>query len=140
MPVEQGRKIFVKVDLNGVGGVGANWQKVAQQIEGEHGRTSDTIDATNKDDFGWASAVVSQNNWTISCGGAMKVGDSVLAFVRTSWRNQVKIWVQIDRSQIGDLKEEGLAIITDFSESFPDKELVKYKLDLKGDGAIVTSP
>jgi len=136
MAVEGGRKVKIYVDLNGNGGSGANWALVGQQRGGGVSRGTATADATHKDDDGWESHAITTNNWGISADGALKVGDTALAFLRTKWRAREKVYAKIDRTALSDISEVGLSSIEDMSEDFPVGDVISYQLQLKGDGAL----
>ena len=140
MAVYAGRSVLVKIDTNGVGGSGANWVKVGQQRGGGLSRSSETADATHKDDAGYPSAVITRTPWSVSADGALNPVDTAWVYLYAAWKNKTKIWTQIDRSAVGGIKEEGQAIITDLSEEFPESDLVSYSLELQGDGSLSTSP
>jgi TP901-1 family phage major tail protein len=136
-----GRQVLVKVDLNNVGGSGAtNWTQVGQQRDGGITRSSETADATHKDDLGYPSAVITRTPWSVTCDGALNPIDSVLSFLKAKWKAKAMVWVQVDASAISGEKVEGQAIITDFSFGFPEGDLVSYTCEFQGDGALSDSP
>lgn len=141
MAVHAGRLVLIKIDLNGVGGAGANWVTVGQQRGGGTKKGSETADSTHKGDDGWPSAVITRTPWSISCDGALDPLDSALAYLETSWAAKTKVYAQIDKSALsGGTKKEGRAIITDFSDEYPEGDVVTFTLELQGDGALSTSP
>ncbi len=140
MPVYAGRQVKVRIDTNGVGGAGANWIHIAQQRGGSFSRTSDTADATHKDDNGWPSAVITRTPWSVSCDGAMNPADSVWSYLKTQWAAKNKVWVQVDASAIGGEKVEGQCIVTDLSYEFPESDLVTFTGEFEGSSPLVNSP
>jgi predicted secreted protein len=140
MAVYAGREIRVWVDLNSVGGSGANWIAIGQQRGGGISRTTETADATHKDDIGWPSAVVTRTPWSISVDGAMDPADSAWGHLLGKWRAKAKPWIKVDASAIGGERSEGQAIITDLSYEFPESDLVTFSAEFQGDGALVASP
>lgn len=135
-----GRKVVIKLDMNGVGGAGANWVEVGQQIGGGLSRKSDKVDGTNKQDSGWPTAIVTRTPWSVSVDGALNINDATWVKLLQIWEAKTDGWFQIDHSAIGGPKKEGKCIIDSIDETFPEPELVKYKLELTGNGALVTSP
>jgi hypothetical protein len=135
-----GRQVLVRVDLNNVGGTGADWQAVGLQRGGGLGKTSDKVDATSKQDSGWPTAIVTRTPWSVSVDGALDPQDPVWDYMNDVWKKKISMWIQIDRSAIGGKREEGQVLIDDISEDFPEPELVTYTLECSGNGALITSP
>lgn len=140
MAVHAGREVFINIDTSDVGGTGANWTKIGQQRGGGISRTSETADATHKDDQGYPSAVITRTPWSVSADGALDPTDSVYAQLVTAWKNKNKVWVQSDEGLISGEVVEGQAIITDLSKEFPESDLVSYTCELQGDGELASSP
>ena len=140
MAVWAGRQVKLKVDLNGVGGGGANWVSIGQQRGGSLGRTTETADATHKDDNGWPAHVITRTPWTMSCDGALNPVDSAWGFLIAAWAAKTKVYVQMDASAIGGEKKEGIAIITDISSDFPESDVVSFTAEFQGSGPLVSSP
>jgi hypothetical protein len=138
--VYAGRLALVKVDLAGVGGAAANWATIGQQRGLDHGRTTETADASHKGDNGWANVVITRIGWTLNCDGALDPADTVLQYLQTQWMAKAKIWVQFDPSLAGGTKMEGRAVLTDFSLSAPDGDLITFTASFQGAGALSTSP
>ena len=135
-----GRKVKIKVDLNSVGGAGANWVTIGQQRGGGLSRTSETADATHKDDDGYPRAVITRTPWSISVDGCLNPADPAWAFIHQKWKEKAQPFFQVDRSEIGGSKEEGQCTITDLSEDFPESDLVTFTAELQGEGPLNPSP
>lgn len=140
MPEYLGRLAKVFIDTAGVGGAGATWVAIGQQRGGTLGRSAETVDATHKDSGGWAKSVITRNTWTVSVELALNRADAAYAFILGKWRNQVMVFVQVDASQIGGVKEEGQSIITSLSEEYPEADLVTGTMELQGNGTLTVSP
>lgn len=140
MAVFAGRQVLVKVDTNGVGGAGASWITIGQQRGGSFGRTSETADATHKDDQGYPSAVITRTPWSMSVDGAMNPADSAWSYLLARWKAKEKPWIQVDASAIGGEKTEGTCIIANLTYDFPESDLVSYTAEFTGDGIPVASP
>jgi predicted secreted protein len=140
MALYAGRLVLVKLDTNNVGGSGASWTTIGNQRGGSMKRGAETADSTHKSDAGWPSAVITRTPWSVSCDGALDAADTALAQLKTAWAAKTKQWVQIDYTSVGGIKEEGQAIITDFSLDFPEGDLCSYTLELQGDGPLAASP
>ncbi len=140
MALQPGRKVFINLDMNDVGGTGASWQRVAQQRDGGNDRSSETVDGRVKEDEGWPKNIVTGLTWSVSCEGAMEPNDDTLIHLKDRWRAQEGVFIQIDRRKIGGISEEGPALITKYSEGFSNNQLVSYTLELTGNGPLVVSP
>jgi len=139
MAVYAGRQVLVKIDTNESGGASAVWATIGQQRGGGFGRTSETADATHKDDNGWPDAVVTRTPWTVSCDGALNPADSAWALLLTTWEAKTKVWVQVNAHPIGGEYKEGQAIITDLSYEFPESDVVTFTCELMGASPLVVS-
>lgn len=139
MSLYEGRKVLIKLDLNGVGGSGANWATIGQQRDGGLDMDTETVDGTTKTDEGWANDVIVGASWSISCDGVLDPADSAWTQLYNSWEDLEKVWIQRDASQVGGIKKEGEAVITKLSEKFGNKELVSFSAEFKGQGKMATS-
>ena len=139
MAVYAGRQVLVKVDTNETGGASATWTTIGQQRGGGFSRTSETADATHKDDNGWPDAVITRTPWSVSCDGALNPADTAWALLLTNWEGKTKMWVQVNANPISGEYVEGQAIITDLSYEFPESDVVTFTLELQGASSLVTS-
>jgi len=136
-----GRKLVINIDLNDVGGAGANWAKVAQRRGGSLGRTSETADATHADDDGWRRSIITTIGWTVSADGILKANDPAWLHLKAVFEDANEVYVQIDASPLtGGEKVEGLAVITNLSYEFPQSDVVPFTIELTGNGALTASP
>lgn len=141
MAVEGGRKVKFAIDTDGTGGSGATWVVVGMQRGGGSSRTSETADATNKDNEPWSETIITRIGWGASFDGVLDDADTALVYLRTQWKAGNPIYVQIQKDQLtGGQNEEGSAVITDLSEEYPDSDVVTYTCELQGTGALSDSP
>lgn len=141
MALKKGRKIWVEVDLNGVGDTGtADWQKIGQQRGGSSSGSTDTADGTHKDDDGWARGVETRRSWTLSVDGTLDMSDPVWVFVRNKWKSGTKIWCRINAQAEGGLQEYGEGWITDNSYEYPENDVVSFSIEIQGDGPLKPVP
>ena len=139
MAVYAGRQVLVKVDTNETGGATATWQTIGQQRGGGFGRTSETADATHKDDNGWPDAVVTRTPWSVSVDGALNPADTAWTLLLTNWEAKIKTWVQVNAFPISGEYKEGEVLITDLSYEFPESDVVTFTCELMGSSPLVTS-
>lgn len=143
MAVYAGRQVLVKIDtsLSGVGqgGASATWTTIGQQRGGSFTRSSETADATHKDDTGWPDAVVTRTPWSVSVDGALNPADTAWSTLLTRWAAKGKVWVQVNANAISGEYVEGQALITDLSYEFPESDVVTFSLELQGASSLVTS-
>lgn len=134
-----GRDVFLKYDTAGVGGASATWVKIPLQTDrGMDGSTS-TTDGSTVDDVGWRRDVVTGGGWNLSGTFFLDPGDPVFAALYAKWKAKTAAWIQLDRSAIGGLKEEGQALITKWGEKYPKEGLVSVDVEFSMQGAPVPS-
>lgn len=136
--IRLGRLVYIKVDLNNVGGSGASWTSIPQQTDGKLDIKSDRIDTTVKGDVGWTKELPVSKSWGLSCEGKCDPGDSTYQYLWNASLNDTKIWVQVDRSGIGGTKYETQAYVA-VSENYPLKDSVSFTCDFACQGAPVVS-
>jgi len=139
MALKLGKDVKVKIDLNGVGGAGANWSTIGQQRGGSDTIGNDTVDGTTKDSAGWVESVIVHKNWSVSIDGALDPADAGLSYLRTQLKAGAKVYVQIDATVAGGIKEEGRSI-GNMTRDHPEGDLVSFSAEFTGDGALTTSP
>lgn len=134
-----GRNILIKVDLDNVGGLAANWQDLPAQMDGDLDRKSKQVSTNNKQDDGWDSSLATGRGWTVSCSGAIDPKDPVWRALILDWRNSRKRWIKIDRTIIGGESEEGQANV-EIKEGMGNEDLLKFDCTFTGNGKLVRSP
>ena len=141
MAAELGDNVLIKIDDNNTGGGAATWKTIGQQRDSSLGKTSNSVDVSDKNTFPWRKTIVADIGWTVSCEAILADDDVALVFVRTKWEAAALIWVQIDKSSLTNgLKKEGQANVLDISETHPKSDVVKVTFELEGYNTIVTSP
>lgn len=137
MAVNSGRKVYIEVDTADVGDTGtATWTRIAQQRGGSKSRGTETADSTHKDDDGWQSGVVTRLNWSLSGDGVLSTTDPVYAYIHNKFKAKLSVWVRCNAQDIGGSLEYGQAWITDFSEEFPENDVVSFSIEFTGDGPL----
>ena len=99
---------------------------------------ADTIDVSNKNDFGWASTIGGAKSWSVSCDGqfiANDVGQKALmdAFVAGTE-------VQVEMKNTGEtIYFAGKAAITSLEVDAQFDDVATMSMELQGIGALKTS-
>lgn len=133
-----GRNILILVDLNNVGGSGANWEPLPAQMDGDVDRKSKQVSTNNKQDSGWDSTLAVGRSWSVTCSGAIDPQDPVWRTLILDWRGSRRRWIKIDRALIGGESEEGQAIV-ELKETMGNEDLLKFDATFTGNGALVRS-
>ena len=136
---EPGKKFLLYIDLNGVGGFGANWALIAQQDKLSFKRNSKKVDGTTKDDDGTDNDIITGRKWSLSCGGKLKYTDPAWEFIDAAMDAETKIYVKIDRSAAGGISKEGLCVIDDLDETGDVNGTIEYTASLAGQLSLSTA-
>lgn len=111
--------------------------KVAAQRGGTLNRSADTLDASSKEDYGWANNEAGIKSWSIDCDGLFVENNQGFDDLNAAWVNGDCVRVRV-RFPSG-LTYVGNAIITDFPIEFPYDDAVTYSVTFEGKGALVAS-
>lgn len=111
------------------------FSKVAAQRGGTLNRSADTLDASSKEDYGWANNEAGIKSWSIDCDGLFVENVQGFNDLNAAWVNGDCVRVRV-RFPSG-LTFVGNAIITDFPIEFPYDDAVTYSLTFEGKGALV---
>lgn len=111
------------------------FSKVAAQRGGTLNRSADTLDASSKEDYGWANNEAGIKSWSIDCDGLFVENVQGFEDLNVAWVNGDCVRVRV-RFPSG-LTFVGNAIITDFPIEFPYDDAVTYSLTFEGKGALV---
>jgi len=131
--IRLGKDVLIKIDLNGVGGAGANWAAIAQQTDGKLDVKTDKIDTTVKGDNGWTKELPVAQGWTITCEGKADPADSTYAMLWAAQIAGTKVYWRLCRGDIAGTSYEGTAYVS-FGESYPLKDAVGFSLELSCQG------
>lgn len=113
------------------------YSKVAAQRGGTLNRSADTLDASSKEDYGWANNEAGIKSWSIDCDGLFVENNQGFNDLNAAWVNGDCVRVRV-RFPSG-LTYVGQAIITDFPIDFPYDDAVTYSLTFEGKGALVSA-
>lgn len=111
------------------------FSKVAAQRGGTLNRSADTLDASSKEDYGWANNEAGIKSWSLDCDGLFVENNAGFDALNVAWVNGDCVRVRV-RFPSG-LTFVGNAIITDFPIEFPYDDAVTYSLTFEGKGALV---
>lgn len=111
------------------------FNKVAAQRGGTLNRSADTLDASSKEDYGWANNEAGIKSWSLDCDGLFVENNGGFDALNVAWVNGDCVRVRV-RFPSG-LVFVGNAIITDFPIEFPYDDAVTYSLTFEGKGALV---
>lgn len=139
MALYAGRRVLIRIDINEVGGSGANWTTIGQQRDGSLEMATETVDGRTKADSGWPNDVITGVNWSVSCDGALDPSDPAWTHLYMRWNTMAKVWIQIDQSQVGGTRREGQAVVK-LSQKFANSDLVSFSADFTGQGQLALSP
>jgi len=145
MPERLGRYSILKVDVNGVGGSGADWQEIPQRRDFSMEETSNLVDVTHAGTGGQAKKLPSDNDWTASCDVVYWPGDPVIKYLLDQLRQQKssnpkQTWLQVDDSSVGGLKEEAPCWLENVSDERPRGDVMTRSFSFSGNAAWITSP
>ena len=117
--------------------VGADSNKKA--IGGQKGCTlsleSDSIDVSNKNDFGWASTIGGAKSWTVSCDGQFITDDQGQKALMDAFVAGTE--VQVEMKNTGEtIYFAGKASITSIEVDAQFDDVATLSLELTGVGAL----
>ena len=134
----QGLNIMVYVDKTPLGGQ----KNCTLSME------ADTIDVSNKNDFGWASFISGAKSWTVSCDGQFLVteekgeGDETVITQESSQSALMNAFlgnkvVEVEmKNEDGSIAYEGQAVITSLELEAAFDDVFAYSVELQGKGAL----
>ena len=130
MAVTKGLDILVYVP-------GASSSKVA--IGGQKGCTlsmeADSIDVSNKNDFGWASTIGGAKSWTVSCDGQFITDDAGQKKLMDAFVAGTEVEVEMKNSD-SSVYFAGKAAITSIEVDAQFDDVATLSLELTGVGAL----
>jgi hypothetical protein len=134
-----GRLALLKIDINNVGGAGASWSSIPLRKDASVDESSNTVDGTTVENAGWPSDVPTGQKLAVSCTAYFDPADPVHVFIRSHKRALTTVFLQIDESGIGGIKEEVQAYVTKYSKKYALEGLIELDLEFSPQGAPVTS-
>lgn len=110
---------------------------VGFQRGGTLNRDAETIDITNKSDFGWANSEVGVLSWSIDCDGILVETDKALSMLEEAFlaRRAVRSRIKYPSGTV----YVGKSIITSFPVEVPYDDVATYSMTLTGKGKLEKS-
>ena len=128
MAVTRGLDVLVYVGVNAVGG-----QKgCTLTMEAE------TIDVSNKNDFGWSSTIGGAKSWSVSCDGQFIADDQGQKALMNAFVAGTDVQVEMKNSD-NSIYFSGTAAITSLEVDAQFDDVATMTIELQGIGALKTS-
>ena len=125
MAVTRGLDILVHVGTNAVGG-----QKGCTLT-----MEADTIDTSNKNDFGWASFIGGAKQWSVSCDGQFVVSDQGQKAIMDAFIAGTEVEIEM-KNQAESVYYKGKACITSVEVDAQFDDVCALSIELKGKGPL----
>lgn len=106
--------------------------KAAGQRGGTFSRSSDTIDISSKDSYGWSDEDYGVASWSIEADGLLVESDAGYQALEDAFDNKEFVLVRWETA--AGNKYEGQALITDFGTEAPYDDSATYSITLNGKG------
>lgn len=113
-----------------------------QAVGGQKGCTltmeAETIDVSNKNDFGWASTIGGAKSWSVSCDGQFVADDQGQKALMTAFVAGTEVQVEMKNSA-ESIYFSGKAAITSLEVDAQFDDVATMTVELQGIGALTTS-
>ena len=113
----------------------------AQAVGGQKGCTltmeAETIDVSNKNDFGWASTIGGAKSWSVSCDGQFIADDQGQKALMTAFVNGTEVQVEM-KNTTESIYFAGKAAITSLEVDAQFDDVATMTIELQGIGALST--
>lgn len=128
MAVTRGLDILVHIGTQAVGGQ----QGCTLSME------ADTIDTSNKNDFGWASFIGGAKQWSVSCDGQFVVDDQGQKAIMDAFINGTEVEIEM-KNQAETIYYKGKAVVTSVEVDAQFDDVATLSVEFQGKGALTTS-
>ena len=128
MAVTRRLDILVHVGTNAVGG-----QKGCTLT-----MEADTIDTSNKNDFGWASFIGGAKQWSVSCDGQFVVSDQGQKAIMDAFIAGTEVEIEM-KNQAESVYYKGKACITSVEVDAQFDDVATLSVEFQGLGALAVS-
>lgn len=128
MAVTRGLDILVYVGTTVVGGQ----KNCTLSME------ADTIDISNKNDFGWASFIGGAKNWTVSCDGQFVTDDAGQTALMNAFIEGTNVEVEMKNKE-ENVYFKGTAQITSVEVEAAYDDVATLSVELKGVGKLANT-
>ena len=107
---------------------------------------ADTIDVSNKNDFGWASFIAGAKSWTVSCDGQFLVDETgqeaSQAKLMKAFLDSEEVEIIMSNEVVGDkakaatIEYTGKAVITSLELEAAFDDVFAYSVEFQGKGKL----
>ena len=113
-----------------------------QAVGGQKGCTltmeAETIDVSNKNDFGWASTIGGAKSWSVSCDGQFIADDAGQKALMDAFVAGTEVQVEM-KNTAESIYFAGKAAITSLEVDAQFDDVATMSMELQGIGALKTS-
>ena len=96
---------------------------------------ADTIDISNKNDFGWSSFLAGARSWTITCDGQFLTNDPGQSALMEAFIGSEEVEIEMKNSD-GSIYYGGAAIISSLELEAAYDDVFAYSVEFNGKGAL----
>lgn len=96
---------------------------------------ADTIDVSNKNDFGWSSFIAGARSWTISCDGQFLTDDAGQSALMEAFIGSEEVEIEMKNAD-GSIYYGGTAVITSLELEAAYDDVFAYSVEFNGKGAL----
>lgn len=96
---------------------------------------ADTIDISNKNDFGWSSFLAGARSWTVTCDGQFLTDDTGQAALMEAFIGSEEVEIEMKNSD-GSIYYGGTAIISSLELEAAYDDVFAYSVEFNGKGAL----
>ena len=114
----------------------------SKAVGGQKGCTltmeAETIDVSNKNDFGWASTIGGAKSWSVSCDGQFIANDEGQKALMDAFVAGTEVQVEM-KNTVQSIYFAGKAAITSLEVDAQFDDVATMTIELQGIGALKTS-
>lgn len=96
---------------------------------------ADTIDVSNKNDFGWASFIAGAKSWTVSCDGQFLTDDAGQEALMAAFIESEEVTIEMRDSE-STIYYAGQAVITSLELEAAFDDVFAYSVEFQGKGKL----
>jgi TP901-1 family phage major tail protein len=96
---------------------------------------ADTIDVSNKNDFGWSSFIAGAKSWTVSCDGQFLTDDAGQEALMAAFIESQEVTIEMRDSE-STIYYAGQAVITSLELEAAFDDVFAYSVEFQGKGKL----
>lgn len=96
---------------------------------------ADTIDVSNKNDFGWSSFIAGAKSWTVSCDGQFLTDDEGQEALMAAFIESQEVTIEMRDSE-STIYYAGQAVITSLELEAAFDDVFAYSVEFQGKGKL----